>query len=162
MDVFSPERVNAALEEPSEYEGAALRFCGLYSTPKYREYTFTYTHRLGRAILYDGRMRHGAEEIFAGSRTNLVMWSYSSAYRRSPANKKNSRAKHRDDGKADPRCVSHHHDEDYCAYPSLPKPEGWCVNGRNAFKPAWRAMLEKDEYWKVQGTAVNTPKRPEL
>ena len=43
----------------------------------YRQFTFTYTHKLGRAILYDGRMRHGAEPITSGSRTNLVLWLHS-------------------------------------------------------------------------------------
>eukprot|EP00908_Phaeocystis_cordata_P014353 Transcript_25454.p4 GENE.Transcript_25454~~Transcript_25454.p4 ORF type:complete len:162 (-),score=45.88 Transcript_25454:820-1305(-) len=63
---------NAALDESSSYAGAGLTFCGLYSTPLYRNYSFTYRHVLGRAILYDGRVRHGAEPIEAGSRTNLV------------------------------------------------------------------------------------------
>lgn len=109
---------NAALDDSSSYAGAGLTFCGLYSTPLYRNYSFTvrpftgrpftglaprkrslpcgasctahsralcrltarhppplrrqYRHVLGRAILYDGRVRHGAEPIEAGSRTNLV------------------------------------------------------------------------------------------
>jgi len=140
---------NAALDEASEYEGSGLTFCGLYSTRRYRDYLFTYRHELGRGIIYDGRQRHGAEPIIAGMRTNLVMWSHSSAYRNSPGYSRQNTPQHFDDGQADPRCVSYHHDQDYCTY-RLPGYTKRCSNsGDNTFRPAWRKALKESRYWNV-------------
>lgn len=140
---------NAALDDASEYSGCGLTFCGLYGEPTYRRYTFTYRHFLGRAILYDGRMRHGAEPISGGMRTNLVMWSHSTAYRGTSAYQRNNQPSHPSTGAADPQCVSHHHDEDYCKF-RLPGHEARCGSGgRNTFKTAWRRALKKQSYWKV-------------
>ena len=140
---------NAALQEPNEYEGSGLRFCGLYSTPEYRRYTFTYRHVLGRAILYDGRMRHGAEPITSGSRTNLVMWAHSSRHRNTVEYEAGNRAAHLQDGRADPRCVSHHHDTDFCDY----RLEGHAAkcggDGTNVFMRRWRQSMHDNRYWQV-------------
>lgn len=148
---------NAALDAAGSFEGSGLRFCGLYSTRRYRQYSFTYRHTLGRAILYDGRMRHGAEPILSGSRTNLVVWMHASAYRASAAAKANNEPRHEmGAGSADPRCVSHHHDADYCAH-RLPGFEAYCpfgADGVNTFMRTWRNALSHERYWQV-GTTLD-------
>ena len=144
---------NAALDEPESYTGSGLRFCGLYSTREYREYAFTYRHVLGRAILYDGRIRHGAEPIESGARTNLVMWLHSSRYRDTRNYELGQTGVHAlGPGTADSRCVSHHHDEDYCLF-RLRGHEAFCsASGRNHYMRTWRRALQDGRYWQIGTT----------
>ena len=67
------------------------------------------------------------------------MWLHSSQYRASPANEEGQRGAHAlGPGTADPRCVSHHHDADSCAF-GLAGAERWCDRGgRNRYMRSWR------------------------
>lgn len=151
---------NAALDVSGGYSGSALRFCGLYSTARYRRYSFTYEHALGRAILYDGRMRHGAEPIKLGSRTNLVMWLHSTAFRASREHETGNAPAHAlGAGTADPRCVSHHHDTDYCHFDLARRGQHCSADGRNLFMATWRHALQKQEYWRVGVTMDDLPRQ---
>ena len=94
------------------FEGATLTFCGalgdddddgdeagdeaaaggggdVAARPRvrggaHRRKSATYAHEVGRAVLHRGRHRHGADDIAAGERVNLILWSTSSAYRATP------------------------------------------------------------------------------
>jgi len=144
---------NAALSEPDSYTGSGLRFCGLHSARSYRRHTFTYRHELGRAILYDGRMRHAAEPIQSGERTNLVMWIHSTDFRATPAYAHHSVGTHPNgSGSAEPQCVSYHHDTDYCSF-RLPGHEMRCSEGgANEYFWRWRRALKEQSYWTVGTT----------
>ena len=40
---------------------------------------FKYAHSIGRCVVHLGRQRHGADDIDAGTRVNLIMWNKSQA-----------------------------------------------------------------------------------
>lgn len=63
--------VNACLGD--EFEESGLSFCGDAGAADHRHLSFRYTHARGRAVVHLGRRRHGADDIRAGTRQNLVM-----------------------------------------------------------------------------------------
>jgi hypothetical protein len=103
------------------FSGATLAFCGTYGEPDHRHLSHVYQHQVGRAILHLGTRRHGAEDITSGTRSNLIVWNYNSAYRRS-SQYKSRRFPHRyqkESHPPDPICLSHTHDRDYTKYKEL-------------------------------------------
>ena len=60
------------------FEGGDLFFCGLLDDESTHNEKLEVKHKLGRAILHLGKHRHGAREIKAGERTNLIIWCRSS------------------------------------------------------------------------------------
>jgi len=114
----------------SDYKGCPLVFCGMMGEPDHRKFQIEYWHRLGHAVIHSGRHRHGAEDITNGERINLIIWSYSQNYRRSPAYKKAYQA---EASEPDLRCLSYTHDRDYGTFKTYPVGKrsqffgkGWC------------------------------------
>jgi len=113
-----------------DYTGAPLVFCGINGEPDHRIFKTAYQHKLGYAVLHRGRHRHGAEDITSGERVNLVVWSYSHAYRSSSTSQK---VHQRESRKPDTRCVSYTHDRDFGRFREFPagkkevqRGRGWC------------------------------------
>jgi len=113
-----------------DYTGAPLVFCGINGEPDHRLFKTAYQHKLGYAVLHRGRHRHGAEDITSGERVNLVVWSYSHAYRSSSTSQK---VHQRESRKPDVRCVSYTHDRDFGRFREFPagkkevqRGRGWC------------------------------------
>ena len=79
---------------------------------------------------------------------------HSSAFRDSPRHEALSVPAHAHGaGTADPRCVSYHHDVDYCVF-TLPEHERYCgADGRNHYMATWRTAMREQAYWQV-GTSV--------
>lgn len=63
------------------FRGGALRFCGRFGGAAHRANVCVLEHKPGRAFLHLGRQRHGADDIEAGERYNLIVWARSSAFR---------------------------------------------------------------------------------
>lgn len=64
-----------------DFAGAGLRFCGRNGSARHRRSQYTHAHVKGRAVLHLGRHRHGADDIAAGDRLNLIVWLRSSTFR---------------------------------------------------------------------------------
>jgi len=112
------------------YTGCPLVFCGLSGEPDHRQFKLAHQHRPGAAVLHRGQHRHGAEDIEAGERTNLVVWSYSRAFRSTTAYK---RQHLKEVGPPHPRCLSYTHDRDFGQFKQYPagkrerfEGRGWC------------------------------------
>jgi len=45
------------------FSGSALTFCGLVHDPDHRQYSNSYSHVKGRALVHLGEQRHGADQI---------------------------------------------------------------------------------------------------
>merc|ERR1739845_319601 len=83
------------------------------------------------------------------------MWTHSTEYRKTPAYRRNGMPAKKEEP-ADTRCISFHHDVDYCKF-KLPGHEHRCSkSGRNTFKTAWRKELDKEDYWKVGAVLEGT------
>lgn len=68
-----------------EFEGGSLYFRGLLNDPSTHEENWGYNHRPGKALLHQGKHRHGAKSITSGDRYNFIFWCMSSTYRASLA-----------------------------------------------------------------------------
>ena len=108
----------------------ALQIMG---TPEHRFLQHTYTHRLGRAVIHRGTQRHGADDIVAGQRLNLIIWNHNSDFRRSPQHAERQLYYAREGGPPHPTCMSYTHDKDWAqvrgAYPQgkeAMRGRGWC------------------------------------
>jgi len=97
--------------------GSGLSFCGLVGEPDHRRYRFTLTHRVGVAVLHVGRHRHGADDLTAGVRQNLILWGRRRAQQGSSSSEKV--LLHPDEEPPDPQCLSWTHDADYTQYRPL-------------------------------------------
>jgi len=115
-----------------DFQGAGLTFCGEVGEPNHRQFNHTFAHERGRAVVHLGSRRHGADDIQAGERNNLIVWNQNQAWRNSEQYhlKKQRYAK-----EARPparECLSYTHDRDYEAYKALPpgteehRGRGWC------------------------------------
>jgi len=113
-----------------EFDGAGLQFCGMMGAPKHRKWSNTYKHVKGRCVCHLGRKRHGADDISAGERLNLILWNHSSTYRDSDEYKEVDYFP--EEGPPDEVCVSYTHDRDYGNFKEYPtgkeksKGRGWC------------------------------------
>ena len=95
-----------------EFAGAGLSFCGRLDSAAHRNFSQTYEHRLGRAVIHAGRHRHGADAITAGERVNLIMWCTSSSFRMYQRTGDEMR-RHDLQSPPDQRCLSRPHDPDF-------------------------------------------------
>jgi len=64
-----------------QFSGSGLSFCGCVGEKQFFKHAFTYKHKKGRAVLHPGKQRHGADDITAGERYNLIVWCRSTEYR---------------------------------------------------------------------------------
>ena len=67
------------------FVGGGLTFCGRFGSPEHRTRHCVAAHAVGTAIMHLGRQRHGANDIDAGERLNLILWARSSAFRSAAA-----------------------------------------------------------------------------
>lgn len=67
-----------------------------------------------------GRQRHGADEILAGERHNLIMWSKNNVHRESKSFEHAMRTYTAEEAPPDPLCLSFTHDRDYLAFREYP------------------------------------------
>ena len=106
------------------FDGAGLTFCGVLGAAEtaapHRRKTAVYGHVRGRCVVHLGAHRHGADDLRAGERLNLILWNHSIAYRSSDAYR--WRDVPEETEPPSPECLSYTHDRDYRAY--LPYPEG--------------------------------------
>jgi hypothetical protein len=102
--------LNVCLGEPG-FQGSGLVFCGGLGAPDHRTFRKRYKHELGRCVVHLGRQRHGADDITAGVRTNLIMWNKSMAHRRVRA--LNPPPYEREGAPPSAECLSFTHDRDY-------------------------------------------------
>eukprot|EP01062_Namystynia_karyoxenos_P011196 TRINITY_DN13991_c0_g1_i2.p1 TRINITY_DN13991_c0_g1~~TRINITY_DN13991_c0_g1_i2.p1 ORF type:complete len:488 (+),score=150.41 TRINITY_DN13991_c0_g1_i2:80-1465(+) len=112
------------------FAGSGLQFCGLLGRPEHRRASTLYRHEPGRCVVHLGRLRHGADDISAGERVNLIVWNRSSEYRRT--REYDTPLYSREGGPPDRVCLSYTHDRDYgvfCPYSERTAPyrgKGWC------------------------------------
>lgn len=116
------------------FTGATLTFCGMFGKSNHRQYTHTYHHDVGRAILHLGNRRHGADDIQSGIRSNLIVWNHNEAYRARGTNAWDHQPTtyEVEEGEPSPVCLSYTHDRDYTNFKTLPvvamkqKRTPWC------------------------------------
>lgn len=139
--------INVALEDHSNYIGSDVEFCGLFGSDAHRQHTVTYRAELGRAVMFDCRVRHAVQPVSQGSRSSLVILSQSSQYRQSATYASNMEDRLGEKDRPAPQCISPHEDEDYCRH-KLPGHEAFCSpDGLNVFKVAWENVLKNDDFW---------------
>eukprot|EP01116_Phalansterium_solitarium_P006333 TRINITY_DN18633_c0_g1_i1.p1 TRINITY_DN18633_c0_g1~~TRINITY_DN18633_c0_g1_i1.p1 ORF type:complete len:424 (+),score=117.56 TRINITY_DN18633_c0_g1_i1:113-1273(+) len=63
------------------FEGGDLYFRGLLDDPASHDENFVFRHEPGKGLFHQGKHRHGAQRITAGSRTNLIIWFRNSQLR---------------------------------------------------------------------------------
>jgi len=113
------------------FTGASLTICGDSRTPQHRHFHHSYEHVRGRALVHLGSRRHGADDIRAGERNNLIVWNSNTRYRAS-SEYVNKQPYLREEGEPDPRCLSYTHDRDFGAFLDYPpgkesfQGRGWC------------------------------------
>jgi len=108
--------LNVCLGKPG-FEASGLSFCGNMAEADHRVFRHRYRHVIGRCVVHLGRQRHGADDIAAGTRVNLIMWNRSLAHRRRKAA---AGAYAREAGPPSVECLSLTHDRDYDAYLPVP------------------------------------------
>uniref|UniRef100_A0A7S4C3W3 Fe2OG dioxygenase domain-containing protein n=2 Tax=Chrysotila carterae TaxID=13221 RepID=A0A7S4C3W3_CHRCT len=113
------------------FSGAALTICGDSRSPTHRQFFKNYEHVRGRALVHLGARRHGADDISAGERNNLIVWNSNSKYR-SSTGYINTQPYLKEEGPPDPRCLSYTHDRDFAQFLDYPpgkeayRGRGWC------------------------------------
>ena len=111
------------------FTGAGLSFCGVLGGPAHRKLSRVYKHVRGRCVVHLGAQRHGADDIQAGERLNLIVWNHSTLYRSTDSYK--WRDVPEETGAPSVECVSFTHDRDYAEYKAYPP-------GKERFaKTAW-------------------------
>lgn len=118
-----------------EFEGAGLQICGNQAGATHRKASISYRHIRGRCLLHLGHRRHGADDITAGERLNLIIWNHNNEYRRtdrwSSFHMQGSKYE-TEDGPPDLVCVSFTHDRDYGIFQEYSdktkqhQGKGWC------------------------------------
>ena len=113
-----------------DFDGAGLTFCGYMGEGHHRHFTYRHTHVKGHCLVHLGRRRHGADDIRAGHRLNLIMWNYCHGWRASPEFQR--RMWQRERARPDAQCTSYTHDRDYEDVNGAERPEprfaatAWC------------------------------------
>ena len=102
-------------------EGGALSFCGFVGWPCHRQFSFTYTHEVGRAVMHLGSHRHGVADVSQGFRHNLIVWGREGLPRGGGYSPSSGSRRHPAEEAPDERCLSWTHDADYESF--LPLPE---------------------------------------
>eukprot|EP00056_Hartaetosiga_gracilis_P008802 m.126497 g.126497 ORF g.126497 m.126497 type:complete len:580 (+) comp12994_c3_seq3:276-2015(+) len=95
------------------FEGSGLNFCGVRGRSDHRKHSLQYVHEKGRAAFHRGTLRHGAEAITNGYRSNLVMWFHSNRFRTTPAYIHSQHRNTNQEEDPDRVCLSRTHDPDY-------------------------------------------------
>jgi hypothetical protein len=98
-----------------EFTGGDLVFCGEIGAPDHRRHKLSYVHAKGSCVVHLGRQRHGAANIDAGERVNLIMWNRSLPYR-SLAKSYPAVVYAQESGAPDRICMSRTHDRDFGLY----------------------------------------------
>lgn len=96
-----------------EFQGAGLSFCGLHGAVDRRRLNFQYDHKLGRAVVHAGLHTHGADDLVAGERLNMIIWCCSSRFRQSAQFRERFARPTLTEEEPDLRCLSRTHDRDY-------------------------------------------------
>eukprot|EP00746_Dinoflagellata_sp_MGD_P079447 gnl/MRDRNA2_/MRDRNA2_31765_c0_seq2.p1 gnl/MRDRNA2_/MRDRNA2_31765_c0~~gnl/MRDRNA2_/MRDRNA2_31765_c0_seq2.p1 ORF type:complete len:400 (-),score=49.80 gnl/MRDRNA2_/MRDRNA2_31765_c0_seq2:17-1123(-) len=119
-----------------DFEGAGLQFCGNQGSAKHRHSSLLYQHRKGHCVVHLGHRRHGADDIAAGERINLIIWNKNSEYRNCAEYKRFrdiwSGKYETEEGPPDKECVSFTHDRDYGQFKEYTSKttehygKGWC------------------------------------
>jgi hypothetical protein len=118
------------------FTGAGLSFCGVLGGPAHRKLSLVYKHVRGRCVVHLGAQRHGADDIQAGERLNLIVWNHSTLYRSTDSYK--WRDVPEETGAPSVECVSFTHDRDYAEYKAYPP-------GKERFaKTAWERETERE------------------
>ncbi|KAJ9435594.1 putative PKHD-type hydroxylase [Diplonema papillatum] len=121
-----------------EFEGAGLQFCGTMKKARHRKASAQVRHALGRCLVHLGQLRHGADDIIAGERQNLIIWMRNSQWRKTEEYE--AGAFETEAEPPDPVCLSYTHDRDYGQYKPFNdktkafKGTGWCPPDRYAYK----------------------------
>jgi len=121
------------------FHGAGLTFCGQVGEPNHRQFNHTYQHVIGRAVLHRGTRRHGADDIQAGERNNLIVWNHNSAWRNSDAYRNARYAYAKEASRPSHECLSYTHDRDYGYYKQYPagkeefQATAWCPPGHACY-----------------------------
>ena len=117
--------LNVCLEQDDAVAtlSSRLNFCGFVGDASHRKRTISYRHSVGRAVIHLGAHRHGATDILAGTRQNLIVWGQSS--RKQPGSSSNEPRRggmrlHPDESPPDLDCLSWTHDADYEEHRELP------------------------------------------
>lgn len=91
------------------FKGGQVFFRGHRDKPAtYNDYG-EYENVIGRAIIHDGRHMHGACNLIAGERYNLIIWCRSSEYRKKEREHVHDENCHHEEHVHDENCVHHHH-----------------------------------------------------
>ena len=88
----------------------------MFGTAEHRRHMHTYKHERGRCVLHSGKRRHGALDVETGERASLIMWTKSSAFRRTAAYQQRwgPQAQVQPEGSTPDRvCLSYTHDRDF-------------------------------------------------
>merc|ERR1719231_677336 len=64
-----------------DFEASGLTFCGGIGTASHRQFSCQCHHVKGWAVAHLGTKRHGADDITAGERNNLIVWCHNWAFR---------------------------------------------------------------------------------
>mmetsp|Transcript_4827 Transcript_4827/g.15939 ORF Transcript_4827/g.15939 Transcript_4827/m.15939 type:complete len:237 (+) Transcript_4827:467-1177(+) len=101
-----------------DFEGAGLSVCGDMGDSAHRHFTYRHTHRVGHCLMHLGRRRHGADDITAGERINLIIWCKGAAYRASRhyLDLQQQRSYAAEAAPPDDICLSYTHDRDFMRY----------------------------------------------
>lgn len=134
------------------FEAAGLTFCGVMGTGAHRHLRHRYRHRIGRAVIHLGQVRHGADDIQGGERNNLIIWNHNLAFRNSEAYQRRQLRYEREAGPPSPECLSYTHDKDWATYRGAYPPgkedlrnRGWCPpRGKEHIAPASSASISRD------------------
>mmetsp|Transcript_55565 Transcript_55565/g.104528 ORF Transcript_55565/g.104528 Transcript_55565/m.104528 type:complete len:382 (+) Transcript_55565:2-1147(+) len=108
--------LNVCLSASVDLEGSGLSFCGVVGASDHRKHRFTLQHQVGRAVIHLGVHRHGADDVHAGTRQNLIMWGRT---RRQNGDEK-CLQRHDEEPTPDLECLSWTHDPDFTVYRELP------------------------------------------
>lgn len=98
------------------FTGSGLTFCGVMAEANHRQYSCSYQHKVGHAVVHLGSQRHGAESITSGERHNLIMWCKNDVYRSSELFEERMHSYQKESGPPDLRCLSYTHDRDYIVF----------------------------------------------
>merc|ERR1719198_1048788 len=73
---------NVGLTHPSDYDGGDLKFYGMSGQENSNQLHHSYRHaRQGRCVVHAGKRRHGVDDVEAGERAALIMWTKSLLFR---------------------------------------------------------------------------------
>jgi hypothetical protein len=113
-----------------DFAGAGLTFCGGMGKADHRQFKFKYQHVVGTVLVHLGAQRHGADDITAGERNNLIIWNHNHTFRASKDYRAYQREYEKESAPPDQRCVSYTHDKDFSEFMQYPPGQhgahAWC------------------------------------